>query len=142
MWRTVILALVLLMLAASTACSQSSEGADADPQAVVEGYFAAWNTRNVDDIMSLIADDASVEVNDAVVLLTAREEIRADFIEMFARSEWTIEVSDFDVEGQTVTYNFTIYSLEGIGLDAGRSQATIEGGKIKSERMVGLSQSP
>ena len=57
---------------------------------------------------------------------------------MFARSQWTVAVSDFEtIDAGTVTYNYQIYSPEGRVIERGRSEATIENGLIRTERAIG-----
>jgi ketosteroid isomerase-like protein len=130
-----VLVLLLVMAAPGLgACTSSDEGS---PRGAVQAYFDAWNTRDVDLILSHLADDAAVEVDSAGVIVSGRDEIRAAFEQMFDRSEWTIEISDFEVDGNTVTYNFEIRSPDGVVLDRGRSQATVQNGLVEREQMVG-----
>ena len=66
------------------------------------------------------------------------DEIRRAFEAMFAKSEWTIAVSDFSsAEDATVTYNYEIFGLDGTLLERGRAMATVEDGIITSERSIG-----
>ena len=135
MRKTLAAAACVLMVA--SACTSGE-----DPQGVVESYFAAWNTRNVDDIMEYVAEDASLEIDQLGVMRAGRAEIRQGFEAMFSRSEWTIEVSDFESAGDKLNYNYVIRSPEGRELERGRSEATIEDGKIVSEELIGPYQEP
>jgi len=135
MWKMLTAAALLLIVTAGCATSQ-------DPQSVVESYFAAWNTRNVDDTMAYVADDASLELDQLGVMREGIEDIRDGFEAMFSRSEWTIEVSDFETDGDRVNYNYVILSPSGGELEKGRSEATIKDGRIVSEELVGLYRQP
>ncbi len=127
--------LAVAVLLVFPACSTPD---DSSAQEVVEAYFDAWNTRDVDQVMGYVADDASLEIEPVGVMWSDADEIRATFEGMFARSEWTVSVSDFEtvVEG-TVTYNYEIVSPDGSVLERGRSQATVEDGRVKTERVIG-----
>jgi ketosteroid isomerase-like protein len=130
-WLFAVAALLIIV----PSCTGSD---DASTEDAVEAYFDAWNTRDIDEIMNHVAEDASLEIEPVGVMWNTRGDIRAAFETMFARSEWTTEVSDFEViDDDTVSYNFRIYSPEGEVLDSGRSEATVENGLIKTERMIG-----
>ena len=127
--------LAVAVLIVFPACSNPD---DSSAQEVVEAYFDAWNARDVDQVMSYVADDASLEIEPVGVMWSDPEEIRAAFEAMFARSEWTVSVSGFEtVDEATVAYNYEIVSPDGTVLERGRSQATIEDGLVKTERAIG-----
>jgi ketosteroid isomerase-like protein len=115
-----------------TACGTSNSN---NPVALVEQYFRYWNSEDVDGIISMLADEPEIEV-DLGVILTDKEQIRDTFEKLFQRVDFQITVSDFVVDGNTVTYNYQIYVGDELN-EQGRSQAVIENGKIKSERYVG-----
>lgn len=131
------LAAATCLLIVATGCTSEE-----DPQSVIESYFAAWNTRNVDDIMVYVAEDASLELDELGVKREGRDEIREGLEAMFSRSEWTIEVSDFKTDGSKVNYNYVILSPSGAELEKGRSEATIKDGKIVSEELIGQYREP
>jgi len=131
MTKKAFLLLSLLSLLLS-ACNLSNQE---DPVAIVEQYFIYWNNEDVEGIVSMLDDEPEIEV-DLGVYLTDKEEIRTSFEKLFERVDFQIEVSGFEVDGNTVTYNYQ--SCVGNELkEPGRSQAVIENGKIKSERYVG-----
>ena len=130
--KTLTLISLILLLPLLGACNTSTPD---DPVAIVEKYFAYWNSEDIDGTMALIADEPEIEV-DLGVYLADKEQIRATFEELFERSDFRIEVSDFEVDGNTVTYNYQIF-VEGTLNEQGRSQAIVEDGKIKSERYIG-----
>ena len=108
--------------------------------AVVEEYFSYWNVEDVDGIMSIIADEPEIELNPGYSL-TDKEEIRTSFEQLFKRVDFQIEVSDFEVDGNTVNYNYQIFVNETLA-EQGRSEAVIENGKIKSEKLIGPYREP
>ncbi len=124
-----LLTLLSLLLSACNTFNQE------DPIAIVEQYFSYWNNEDVEGIMSMLDDEPEIEV-DLGVYLTDKEKIRISFVDLFERNDFQIEVSDFEVDGNTVTYNYQIF-VENELNEQGRSQAVIENGKIKSERYIG-----
>jgi len=131
MTKKAFLLLSLLSLLLS-ACNLSNQE---DPVAIVEQYFIYWNNEDVEGIISMLDDEPEIEV-DLGVYLTDKEEIRTSFEKLFERVDFQIEVSGFEVDGNTVTYNYQIFVGNELN-EQGRSQAVIENGKIKSERYVG-----
>jgi hypothetical protein len=129
--KRLILAVVILLMAG---CAKNSE----DPIEIVEAYFECWNAEDVDCAMALIADDPQLIEIDEAVLLSDRADIRAALEGLFKRTEMRNEISDFEVDGNTVSYNYKLY-LNGRETPAytGRSQAIIENGKIVSEFIIG-----
>lgn len=124
-----LLTLLSLLLSACNTFNQE------DPIAIVEQYFSYWNNEDVEGIMSMLDDEPEIEV-DLGVYLTDKEKIRISFVDLFERNDFQIAVSDFEVDGNTVTYNYQIF-VENELNEQGRSQAVIENGKIKSERYIG-----
>lgn len=124
-----ILILLVLLL---TACNTSNPN---DPVAVVEQYFSYWNSEDVDGIISMLADEPEIEV-DLGVILTDKEQIRTTFEKLFQRVDFQIMATNFEVDGNTVTYNYQIFVGDTLN-EQGRSQAIIDNGKIKSEKYIG-----
>ena len=127
-----ILSLVTFFPLVFTACSVSNSN---ETIAVIEQYFSYWNDENVDGIMSMLTDEPEIEI-DLGVVLTNRDKIRTTFEKLFQRVDFQITVSDFEVDGNTVTYNYQIFVGDELN-EQGRSQAVIENGKIKSEKYIG-----
>ena len=130
-WRKILLFAALFSLI-FTACGGSGSN---ETIAVVEQYFNYWNDEDVDGIMSMLADEPEIEI-DLGVVLTDRDEIRTTFEKLFQRVDFQITVSDFEVDGNTVTYNYQIFVGDELN-EQGRSQAVIENEKIKSEKYIG-----
>lgn len=108
--------------------------------AAVEQYFSYWNEEDVNGIISMVADEPEIEINPGYIL-TDKEKIRMSFEQLFKRVDFQIEVSDFEVDGNTVNYNYQIFIGE-ILAEQGRSQAVVENGKIKSEKLIGPYRDP
>ena len=128
---------IILLSLLFTGCGMS----DADKTiAVVEQYFSYWNVEDVDGIMSVIADEPEIEINPGYIL-TDKDKIRAPLELLFKRVDFQIEVSDFEVDENTVNYNYQIFVNETLA-EQGRSEAVIENGKIKSEKLIGPYREP
>ena len=128
---------IILLSLLFTGCGMS----DADKTiAVVEQYFSYWNVEDVDGIMSVIADEPEIEINPGYIL-TDKDKIRASLELLFKRVDFQIEVSDFEVDENTVNYNYQIFVNETLA-EQGRSEAVIENGKIKSEKLIGPYREP
>ena len=128
--KTLLLATLFLLL--MTACSASVSN---DPVAVIEQYFVYWNNENVEGIMSMLDDEPEIEV-DIGVILTDKGQIQETFEKLFQRVDFKITVSDFEVNENTVSYNYQIFVGNELN-EQGRSQAVIVNGKIKSEKYIG-----
>jgi len=108
--------------------------------AAVEQYFSYWNEKDVDGIISMVADEPEIEINPGIIL-TDKERIRRSFELLFKTYDLQITVSDFDVNGNTATYNYQLF-ISDVLAEKGRSQAVIENGKIKSEKLIGPYREP
>jgi len=108
--------------------------------AAVEQYFSYWNEEDVDGIISMVADEPEIEVNPGIIL-TDKERIRRSFELLFKTYDLQITVNDFDVDGSTATYNYQLF-IGDVLAEQGRSQAVIENGKIKSEKVIGPYREP
>lgn len=133
--RVVVVALLLVLLAAGC-----SDGGSDDPQEVVEAYFAAWSAEDVDQIMTYVAPDASLEIDAAGTLRNGHDEIRTAFETAFDQWDWVIEVSDFEADGDTVSYNVVVSDPDGAEIFRGRSQATVVDGLLTAEEEIGSYQ--
>lgn len=136
--RWLSLVLMALLVASISACGSDEP---LGTEAAIRAYFDAWNERDVDLIMSHVAPDAELEIEPVGVVWSDPGEIRDAFETMFARSEWTVEVSDFEVDGDSATYNFVITYPDGAVAERGRSRAVVEDGLIKREEVVGAYRS-
>jgi hypothetical protein len=125
-----ILIILFFLFLAACGVSKSDEQI-----AVVEQYFQYWNSEDVDGIIAMLADHPEIEV-DLGEIQTDKEQIRSTFEKLFERVDFQIEVSDFNVDGNAVTYNYQIFVGDTLN-EQGRSQAIIENGKIKSEKYIG-----
>jgi ketosteroid isomerase-like protein len=134
MRRFHVVAVALSLIFPATACS---DGGPDDPQEVVEAYFAAWSAEDVDQIMAYVAPDASLEIDTAGIFRNGPEEIRAAFETAFERWDWIIEVSDFEPDGDTVSYNVVVSDLGGTEIFRGRSKATVVDGLVTAEEEIG-----
>ena len=83
----------------------------------------------------MLDDEPEIEV-DIGVILTDKGQIQETFEKLFQRVDFKITVSDFEVNENTVSYNYQIFVGNELN-EQGRSQAVIVNGKIKSEKYIG-----
>ena len=115
-----------------------SDGDPKSPESVVEAYFAAWSAEDVDRIMTYVAPDASLEIDNLGTFYTGAEEIRSAFESVFDRWDFTFEVSNFETEDDdTVSYNVVATDSGGSEVFRVRSQATVQDGLMTAEEQIG-----
>ncbi|NOH04924.1 MAG: SnoaL-like domain-containing protein [Chloroflexi bacterium] len=124
---TILIALLLNL----SACGSSQEVTD--PISVIESYEAAWNAKDLDAVMEHFTDDA-VETNGAGTF-TGRDEIRGVY-EKF-NDIFSMDCQNYKVKGNSVTYDCVMTVYETGGLFGERYETVFEGGKIKSNIMIG-----
>jgi ketosteroid isomerase-like protein len=132
--RFLVGVVALSMVFVAAACS---DGGSDDPQKVMEAYFAAWSAEDVDQIMTYVAPDASLEIDAVGAFRNGPDEIRAAFETAFERWDFIFGVSDFEVDGDTVSYNVVASDPEGNEIFRGRSQATVVDGLVTAEEEIG-----
>ena len=84
----------------------------------------------------MLDDEPEIEV-DLGVYLTDKEKIRISFEELFKRVDFQVEVSDFEVDGNTVTYNYQIFVGTFCELAEGRSPLSGRGHLWDSSSSIG-----
>ena len=121
-------ALVLLI-----SCGQPQEQ---DPVAVVQAFYEAANAEDLDAFMALVADDAQIEWGRAG-LVTGKENIRRQAEALFRDFDFTFVLSDFQVEGQRVTFRhkMVLDDTQAV-VEECTDEVIMEAGKIKSDRML------
>jgi len=101
-----------------------------DPQALIIAWHEAFNNKDIDAFMAMVADDAVLE-RGPYGIVTGKERIRETvLIEM--EQDIRAVVSHFEIEGNTITYRWKVYE-RGRVVDRGVGIAIIENGKIKSD---------
>jgi len=97
---------------------------------IVWDWNEAFNNRDIEAFMALVADDAVLDRGPYGVI-TGAEKIRATLA-----LEWQdpirSELSDFKVDGNKVTCHYVVYE-GGKRVDSGNSVTIVENGKIKSD---------
>jgi len=102
-----------------------------EPQAkVIEAWHEAFNNKDVDAFMALVADDAVLD-RGPHGLVTGAENIRATVIEEM-KEDIRAKVYGFEVEGNRVTYQYEVFT-GGSRVDHGMAVAIVENGKITSD---------
>jgi len=100
---------------------------------VIYTWIEAWNNKDIDAFMALVADDAVLDRGPYGVT-TGKEAIRTVALMEMAEG-LKAKVSKFTVEGNQVTYFYEVY-MGGSKVDQGMGVAIIENGKIKSDLPV------
>jgi len=102
-----------------------------EPQAhVMLAWHEAWNNKDIDAFMALVADDAVLDRGPYGVI-TGKEKIQA-IVTLEMKENLKAKVSKFEVEGNQVTYYYEVF-IDGRKVDQGFAVAIVENGKIKSD---------
>jgi ketosteroid isomerase-like protein len=121
--------LVLMLALPGTLLAQES-----DPEALARSAYEALNAGDVESALALYADDAALSLG-AFGSFSGKEELRGSFENEVAKHA-TWELSDFQVEGDTVTFTsrYTNDDLQAIGITLeGTEVITIRDGKIATD---------
>ena len=127
------LTILLFVLLGISACGSAQSQTSSDPAAVLEALESAWNAKDLDAAMSLFTEDA-VETNGQGTF-TGRDQIRGvyeRFMDVFS-----MECGNYEVDGSEVTYECALTSYDGRVKTGERYESVVEGGKIKSNLLVG-----
>lgn len=127
MWIIILVTALSLMLAACGAPAGS------DPAAVFEALDDAWNAKDLDAVMALIADDA-VETNQTGTF-TGKKAIRGVYSQVI--NLFSLDCDNYQAEGNTVTYECVLTKYDGSGKAGERYESVVEDGKIKSNKLIG-----
>lgn len=120
------LSIFVTLLFSLSACGSAQE--ETNPAAVIEAGDAAWNSKDVDAILALYADDA-IEMNGRGTFY-GEEELRSLIEGMVG--EFTVDCGNYFVAGKEVTYD-CLYVITDSGSLAGESYtAVVVNGKIKA----------
>lgn len=124
-----ITVLVLVLALPGTLLAQES-----DPEAVARSAYEALNAGDVETALSFYADDAVLSLG-AFGSFSGKEELRGSFEhEVSLHASW--ELSDFQVEGDTVTFKsrYTSDDMRALGVTLeGTEVITIQDGKIVTD---------
>jgi ketosteroid isomerase-like protein len=131
--RTCGLLGLVLVLVLLTGCGGSQAK---DPVEVVQAFYDAASAEDVDAFIELLADDAEIEWG-RDTLLTGKATIQRYAEAMFLGNDFTFEVSDFQVDGNRVSFNHKMFDDASQTLiEQCADEVIVEGGKIKSNRIV------
>jgi limonene-1,2-epoxide hydrolase len=114
-------ALVLILAACGAAATPTP-----DPTSVVRRYYQAFNERQLDAAMALVADDAVFM--DQGLRYSGKSEIRAS-VESAVNDFVTVEVSNLSDTDGRVTYDFEVFFGESRDL-TGTGVMVVRDGKI------------
>jgi ketosteroid isomerase-like protein len=126
---TVFIVLALMLALPGTLFAQES-----DPEALARSVFEALNAGDVEAALALYADDAVLDLG-AFGKFSGMGELRAAFEhEVSLNASW--ELSDFQVEGNTVTFKsqYTSDAMRALGVTLEATEVmTIQDGKIATD---------
>jgi hypothetical protein len=107
---------------------------ESDPEAVARAVYEAMNAGDVETALSYYSDDAVLSLG-AFGSYSGKEALRAQFEhEVSLNASW--ELSDFQVEGDTVTFKsrYTSDDMRALGVTLEGTEAiTIQDGKITTD---------
>ncbi len=104
-----------------------------EPQAVILAWHEAFNNKDIEAFMALVADDAVLD-RGPYGIIEGKERIRETVL-LEMEQDIKATVTKFEVEGNIVTYQYRVYE-GGRAVDRGTGVAIIENGKIKSDLPV------
>jgi hypothetical protein len=138
-YQVSLVVLALAMILSACGGGGSSSNSSSDPVAVLEALETAWNAKDIDAVMALIADDA-VETEAWGVTLTDRDKIR----ELYNTNvmDFSMDCKNYNVVGNTVTYECLIKDYIYSDTTHVGYEAVIEKGKIKSRKFMGVTPNP
>ena len=120
-----IVAMSMLVTSLASACASTEP--NTDPVSVIEAFHEALNNGDLDAAMSFVADDAKFITD---TLYTGKAEVRG-FYERVLGSDPHYELSDFKLEGDTVTWIAEVTQYEG-EFSPTPTEAVVQNGKIVS----------
>lgn len=130
--RTRLMAIVVLVLMLALPGTLLAQ--EPDPEALARSAYEALNAGDVESALALYTGDAVLSLG-AFGSFSGKEELRGSFENEVAKHA-TWELSDFQVEGDTVTFTsrYTNDDLQAIGVTLeGTEVITIQDGKIATD---------
>lgn len=128
----------------TTVPSTTTTAPPADPTPVIEGYIAAYNGGDIDDVMAHFSEDSVItghpyDLSRAVASSTGLAEILALHVEDMsaAASENAYTISDVEVAGTTVTWDHVWINDQGREFCKFGQSAVVEDGIILSWTWAG-----
>jgi ketosteroid isomerase-like protein len=99
----------------------------ADPLTIVHNFQKGLEDGDLEAAMALLADDIKFR---GVPYLSGKDAVRRYLQAIIDDEGWRQEISDLKVEGNTVTYNWTVYNPNGAFSARGVEVIHIQDGKI------------
>ena len=122
-YTIVVMSMLVILLASACASARPIT----EPVSVIEAFHEALNDGDIDAAMSFVAEDARFVTDD---IYTGKAEVRG-FYERVLGSNPHFQLSDFKLEGDTVTWIAEVTRYEG-GFPATPTEAVVQNGKIVS----------
>ncbi len=130
-----LIAAAMSMALLTSACGGGSDPADGggtDPAATVEGYIAAYNAHDVDEVMTFFSEDSVVTGHPAAATSTGLDQIRALHQQDInsAADENAYTISNVQVSGDTVTWDHVWVHADGNEFCKFGHEAVVADGKF------------
>jgi ketosteroid isomerase-like protein len=93
----------------------------------MQSFYQALDDGDLEAAMALLADDVKFR---GVPYITGKDAARRYLQGIIDDEGWRQEISDLKVEGDTVTYNWTVYNPNGVVSARGVEVMHIKNGKI------------
>lgn len=135
LFRLTILFALLLSL---SACGGGASSSDSEPVAVMEALETAWNTKDIDAVMALFAEDAW-ETN-GLGTFTGKDQIRGVYEQ--AIQQFSQDCKNYKVDGNTVTYECFLQAYSGTNTSIEYYESVVENGLIQSNKLTGANRNP
>ena len=128
--KTMLLAVSTIGLLLLLPSCGGGAGSATDPAAVIKGFDAAQNAKNIDTAMTFVADDAVF--NTPTGNFTGKDQVRK-WVEDQVKSNDKVESFDFQVTGEKVMWKTNIFRGGSTSpVFVASNDATVQAGKIKA----------
>ena len=124
MYRNIVLLILLVFLSQIVAACASQS--PSDPAEVVQAFYAALNDGDLEAAMSFVSDEVQCRGH---CYTNGQEPFRALIQENIAHED-VFEISDLQVEGDTVTFDYLITRGASVFARGVDSVMRVEAGKI------------
>jgi ketosteroid isomerase-like protein len=97
-----------------------------DPAAIAQSFYQAINEGDIDAAMQLVAEDVKCR---GACYLSGKQSFQS-YIQGSINMGGRVELSDLQVNGESVTYIWTAYNTDGVQVALGEETLQIQSGKI------------
>jgi hypothetical protein len=115
-----------------TASTSVEPGGDGDPESTLNTYIAAYNSGDVEEVMTVFSEESEIVDHPFSGLVAGLDEIRSVHVDEFefSAAENAYTVSNVEVVGDTVTWDHEWVNAGGVSYCIEGNTAVVEEGKI------------